>query len=115
MKTTRAQQKTSNNNRVHSTDARTSSKLLSPDENDLKEQQIQQQKDAENIKEIAKKRRKEKLKVILMQVDSSKPPKTQQELELERELKRAEDQKKKDEKERERKQKQKEEEEIQHL
>ncbi len=114
MKTTGMQQKTNNNNRVHSTDTRTS-KLLSPDENDLKEQQIQQQKDAEHIKEIAKKRRKEKLKVILMQVDSSKPPKTKQELELERELKRAEDQKKKDEKERERKQKQKEEEEILHV
>lgn len=92
---------------MHSTDARTQ-KLL-PDDNE------RQQNDIDYIKEQAKKRRKEKLKVILMQVDSSKPPKSQQEIDLEKELKRAEDQRKKDEIERERKQKLKEEQEFQHM
>ena len=69
---TSRQQQNNNTQRMHSTDARTQ-KLL-PDDNE------KQQADIDLIKEQAKKRRKEKLKVILSQVNSQQPPLSQEEL-----------------------------------
>ena len=66
------QQQTNNTSRMNSADSR--GQQLSPYGLEKKQNEI------ELMKEQAKKRRKEKLKVILSQVNSQKPPLTQEEL-----------------------------------
>lgn len=66
------QQQTNNTSRMNSADSR--GQQLSPYDLEKKQNEI------ELMKEEAKKRRKEKLKVILSQVNSQKPPLTQEEL-----------------------------------
>ena len=79
--------------RSHSIDTK-STMLLSPTPEDLK-------LEAERQREATRKKQKDKLKSILSQVGSSKPPKTMEELENEKEQKLAEKRRIKEEKEKE--------------